>query len=53
MGEFSILTNRKRAMIALVHSVVFLLVAVQQMILVQRWQNSKVLWLATDPQPKQ
>ena len=35
MGEFSILTNRKRAMIALVHSVVFLLVAVQQMVAVK------------------
>lgn len=32
MGEFTILTNRKRALIALVHSVVFLLVAFRQMI---------------------
>lgn len=32
MGEFSILTNRKRAVIALVHSVVFLLIAFRQMI---------------------
>lgn len=32
MGEFSILTNRKRAMVALVHSVVFLLIATRQMI---------------------
>jgi hypothetical protein len=32
MGGFSILTNRKRAIVALVHSVVFLLVAVRQMI---------------------
>jgi hypothetical protein len=31
MDGFSILTNRKRAIIALVHSVVFLLFAVQQM----------------------
>ena len=31
MGEFSILTNRKRALIALVHSVVFLLIATFQM----------------------
>lgn len=31
MGEFSILTNRKRAVIALVHSIVFLLVASIQM----------------------
>ena len=31
MGEFSILTNRKRAIVALVHSVVFLLIAVRQM----------------------
>jgi hypothetical protein len=32
MGGFSILTNRKRAIVALAHSVVFLLVAVQQMV---------------------
>jgi hypothetical protein len=32
MGGFSILTNRKRAIVALVHSVVFLLVAVRQMV---------------------
>jgi len=32
MGGFSILTNRKRALVALAHSVVFLLVAVRQMI---------------------
>jgi hypothetical protein len=32
MGGFAILTNRKRAIIALVHSVVFLLIAARQMI---------------------
>lgn len=32
MGRFSILSNRKRAVVALVHSVVFLLIAVRQMI---------------------
>jgi hypothetical protein len=32
MGGFSILTNRKRAIVALVHSVVFLMIAVWQMI---------------------
>jgi hypothetical protein len=32
MDGFSILTNRKRAIVALVHSVVFLLVAVRQMV---------------------
>ncbi len=32
MGEFAILTNRKRAVIALVHSLVFLLIASRQMI---------------------
>ena len=32
MGGFSILTNRKRAVLALVHSVVFLLIAVRQMV---------------------
>jgi len=31
MGEFAILTNRKRAIVALVHSVVFLLIAARQM----------------------
>jgi hypothetical protein len=31
MGGFSILTNRKRAIVALVHSVLFLLLAVRQM----------------------
>lgn len=31
MGEFSILTNRRRAVIALVHSIVFLLIAARQM----------------------
>jgi hypothetical protein len=31
MDGFSILTNRKRAIVALVHSVVFLLIAVRQM----------------------
>ncbi len=32
MGGFSILTNRKRAMVALAHSIVFLLIAVRQMV---------------------
>jgi hypothetical protein len=32
MGGFSILTNRKRAVVALVHSVVFLLIALRQTI---------------------
>jgi hypothetical protein len=32
MGGFSILTNGKRAVVALVHSVVFLLIAVRQMV---------------------
>src|SRR5271166_6060671 len=32
MGEFTILTNRKRALVALVHSVVFLLIASRQMV---------------------
>jgi hypothetical protein len=32
MGGFSILKNRKRAVVALVHSVVFLLIAVRQMV---------------------
>ncbi len=32
MDGFSILTNRRRALVALAHSVVFLLIAVRQMI---------------------
>jgi hypothetical protein len=32
MGGFAILSNRKRAIVALVHSVVFLLIAVRQMV---------------------
>jgi hypothetical protein len=32
MHRFSILTNRKRAAVALVHSVIFLLIAVRQMV---------------------
>ena len=35
MSGFSILTNRKRAIVALVHSVVFLLIATRQMIAAQ------------------
>ena len=31
-GGFSILTNRKRAIVALIHSLVFLLIAVKQMV---------------------
>ena len=33
MFQFSVLTNRKRAIVALVHSVVFLVIAIRQMIL--------------------
>jgi hypothetical protein len=32
MGDFSILTNRKRAIVALVHSIVFLIIATRQMV---------------------
>ena len=44
MGGFSILTNRKRAIIALVHSVVFLLIAVRQMVAAQ---PSGGIWVAS------
>ena len=44
MGGFSILTNRKRAIIALVHSVVFLLIAVRQMVAAQ---PSEGIWVAS------
>jgi hypothetical protein len=36
MGEFSILTSRRRALIALVHSIVFLLIAARQMMSASR-----------------
>jgi len=32
MGDFAILTNRKRALVALIHSLVFLLIAFRQMV---------------------
>jgi len=32
MDEFAILTNRKRALVALIHSIVFLLIAFRQMV---------------------
>jgi hypothetical protein len=44
MGGFSILTNRKRAIVALVHSVVFLLIAVRQMVAAQ---PSAGIWVAS------
>ncbi len=44
MGGFSILTNRKRAIVALVHSVVFLLIAVRQMVAAQ---PSSGIWVAS------
>ncbi len=44
MDEFSILTNRKRAIVALVHSVVFLLVALRQMLAVS---PAAGIWLAS------
>ena len=43
MDEFSILTNRKRAIVALVHSVVFLAVALRQMVVVS---PASGIWLA-------
>src|SRR5208282_2367002 len=44
MGGFSILTNRKRAIVALVHSVVFLLIEVRQMVAAQ---PSSGIWVAS------
>jgi len=44
LGGFSILTNRKRAIVALVHSVVFLLIAVRQMVAAQ---PSTGIWVAS------
>jgi hypothetical protein len=46
MGGFSILTNRRRSIVALAHSVVFLLIAVRQMVasspVAGVWQPSRV-----------
>ncbi len=44
MGGFSILTNRKRAIVALAHSVVFLMIAVRQMIAAQ---SAAGIWAAS------
>jgi|SRR5208282_6437157 len=44
MGGFSILTNRKRAIVALLHSVVFLLIAVRQMMAAN---PAAGVWVAT------
>ena len=44
MAGFSILTNRKRAIVALVHSVVFLLIAVRQMVAAE---PSTGIWVAS------
>ncbi len=44
MDGFSILTNRKRAIVALAHSVVFLLIAVRQMIAAQ---PAAGIWIAS------
>ena len=44
MGGFSILTNRKRAIVALVHSVVFLMIAVRQIIAAQ---PAAGIWVAS------
>jgi hypothetical protein len=48
MGGFSILTNRKRAVVALVHSIVFLLIAVRQMVAAT---PAAGVWLASAVRP--
>lgn len=48
MGDFSILTNRKRAIVAMVHSVVFLLIALRQMVVVS---PAAGIWLGS-PVPR-
>jgi hypothetical protein len=48
MGGFSILTNRKRAIVALVHSVVFLMIAVRQMIAAP---SAAGIWVASEVSP--
>ncbi len=48
MDEFSILTNRKRAIVALVHSVVFLVVALRQMLAVN---PAAGVWLTSSVPP--
>src|ERR1700686_666315 len=44
MREFSILTNRKRAIVALAHSIIFLLIAVRQMVAAQ---PAAGVWIST------
>jgi hypothetical protein len=44
MSGFSILTNRKRAIVALAHSIVFLMIAVRQMIAAQ---SAAGIWVAS------
>ncbi|MFZ0292098.1 MAG: hypothetical protein WAL52_00725 [Candidatus Sulfotelmatobacter sp.] len=48
MGGFSILTNCKRSVVALVHSVVFLLIAVRQMVAANL---SAGIWTASTVRP--
>jgi hypothetical protein len=48
MGGFSILTNRRRAVVALVHSVVFLVVAVRQMVAAS---PASGIWLPSTVRP--
>ncbi len=48
MIGFSILTNRKRAIVALVHSIVFLLIALRQMIAAA---PAAGLWMPSTVQP--
>jgi hypothetical protein len=48
MTRFSILTNRKRAIVALVHSIVFLLIAVRQML---AFTPAAGIWLPSTVRP--
>ncbi|MGB8581896.1 MAG: hypothetical protein WCD47_13805 [Candidatus Sulfotelmatobacter sp.] len=48
MGGFSILTNGKRAVVALVHSVVFLLIALRQMVAAE---PSAGIWVPSTVRP--
>jgi hypothetical protein len=45
MNEFAILTNRKRALVALIHSIIFLLIAFRQMVTVT---PAAGIWLSSD-----
>jgi hypothetical protein len=47
MNDYSIITNRKRAIIALIHSLVFLILALRSLAIAA---TARPIWLASSPQ---